>query len=110
MTAQEFTIWLQGYVELGGKTPGDAQWKLITEHLKLVFDKQTPELKELEKKSAWEDKKVEGGSISEEDIKRVMDNVMKPPVTTLPYIPPPMPHPYNPTFPGYDPNRITITC
>lgn len=44
MTPQEFCYWLQGHVELGGKRPTDAQWKMIREHLALVFKKVTPPL------------------------------------------------------------------
>lgn len=42
MTAQEFCYWLQGYAELGGERPTEAQWAQIKEHLKLVFTKVTP--------------------------------------------------------------------
>lgn len=45
MTPQDFCFWLQGFVELTRDTkPDHAQWKMIKEHLALVFDKQTPEL------------------------------------------------------------------
>lgn len=44
MTADSFTYWLQGYVELtGGKRPTAAQWATIQDHLKLVFTKVTPD-------------------------------------------------------------------
>lgn len=42
MTPNEFCLWLQGYVELGGGTPTDAQWVVIKDHLQLVMDKKTP--------------------------------------------------------------------
>lgn len=110
MTAHEFSIWLNGYVELGGKTPDDAQWKMITEHLKLVFNKVTPELGD---KSTWEDKKVSGGNTilgKPDDIKKIMDSIRslppQPPVVTLPYYPPHTTTPYvAPQFPG-----TTVTC
>ena len=45
MTARDFVYWLQGYLELentgAGLTP--LQKEIIKEHLKLVFDKQTPD-------------------------------------------------------------------
>lgn len=47
MTPQDFCFWLQGYVEMGGDAPTDAQWEMIKEHLGLVFDKQTSTLSEL---------------------------------------------------------------
>lgn len=42
MTAQEFTYWLQGFSEINGATPTQAQWKIIQDHLQLVFKKVTP--------------------------------------------------------------------
>lgn len=41
MNAQEFCYWLQGYAELAGERPTEAQWATIREHLKLVFTKVT---------------------------------------------------------------------
>lgn len=45
MTPDQFTYWLQGHVELldSDKPPTKKQWKIIKDHLKLVFDKQTPD-------------------------------------------------------------------
>lgn len=50
MNAQEFAYWLNGFVEMGGneKPPTEAQWKMICEHLALVFNKVTPPLKSVE--------------------------------------------------------------
>lgn len=42
MTAEQFTYWLQGFVELNGAMPNEVQWKSITDHLKVVFNKVTP--------------------------------------------------------------------
>ncbi len=42
MTAEQFSYWLQGFVELGGDMPTEAQWKSIREHLATVFQKVTP--------------------------------------------------------------------
>lgn len=48
MTPIEFCYWLQGWVEMErGKKPNLEQWKLITAHLRLVFDKVTPTMEEL---------------------------------------------------------------
>jgi hypothetical protein len=46
MTPENFTYWLNGFVELNGTPPTPEQWDCIKEHLKLVFTKETPELKE----------------------------------------------------------------
>lgn len=42
MTAQEFAYWLQGYSEIAGDAPNAEQWQIIQDHLKLVFEKRTP--------------------------------------------------------------------
>ena len=42
MTAEQFAYWLQGYSEVCGKRPNKDEWQIIQDHLKLVFDKQTP--------------------------------------------------------------------
>jgi len=36
MTAQEFVIWLEGFVEGIGGTPSDAEWKKITGKLNKI--------------------------------------------------------------------------
>ena len=44
MSDEQFCYWLQGFVELtGGKEPTLDQWKVIKEHLQLVFKKVTVE-------------------------------------------------------------------
>lgn len=43
MNHDQFIYWLQGFVEMnGGKQPTEEQWKMITDHLKLCFNKVTP--------------------------------------------------------------------
>ncbi|WP_250538792.1 MULTISPECIES: hypothetical protein [unclassified Caballeronia] len=43
MTPEQFSYWLQGFVELGnGAAPTPEQWKSIREHLDTVFKKVTP--------------------------------------------------------------------
>lgn len=43
MNSEKFCTWLQGFVELtNGQMPTKEQWKSITEHLGLVFEKITP--------------------------------------------------------------------
>jgi hypothetical protein len=41
MTPEQFTYWLQGFVEMCGEMPTEEQWDMIKEHLQLVFDKKT---------------------------------------------------------------------
>lgn len=43
MTPEQFTYWLQGYTEINGEAPTPEQWEVIKDHLKLVFDKRTPD-------------------------------------------------------------------
>lgn len=48
MNSETFTYWLQGFVELtesDGGSPhiSEKQWLVIKDHLKLVFDKKTPD-------------------------------------------------------------------
>jgi hypothetical protein len=43
MSPEQYTYWLNGFVELnGGQMPTPAQWKSIVEHLSTVFTKVTP--------------------------------------------------------------------
>jgi hypothetical protein len=43
MTPENFTYWLNGFVELTGSIPpSEGQWKSICEHLSTVFSKITP--------------------------------------------------------------------
>lgn len=43
MEPQQFTYWLQGFVELnGGQHPTPEQWAMICEHLQTVYVKITP--------------------------------------------------------------------
>jgi hypothetical protein len=42
MTAEQFAYWLQGFSEVNGAPPTADQWKVIQDHLKLVFQKVTP--------------------------------------------------------------------
>lgn len=49
MSASHFVAWLQGYIEIsGGDGIDQDRWKMIKEHLQLVFEKVTPELGELD--------------------------------------------------------------
>lgn len=42
MTPEQFAYWLQGFVELSGQHPTEAQWNGIKAHLQTVFNKVTP--------------------------------------------------------------------
>jgi hypothetical protein len=44
MTAEQFTYWLQGFMEIcNPEILDESQTQIIKDHLKLVFDKQTPD-------------------------------------------------------------------
>jgi len=45
MTSEQFCYWLQGFVEITGQQPTKKQWQDITNHLKTVFNKVTPDIK-----------------------------------------------------------------
>ncbi len=47
MTPERFCDWLQGYAELDGNTPTPDQWKMIKEHLSLVYNKITSTKEEI---------------------------------------------------------------
>lgn len=42
MTERDFVYWLQGFSEITQRAPTKHEWKIIQEHLKLVFNKETP--------------------------------------------------------------------
>lgn len=37
MKSRDFVYWLQGFIELNGAPPTPEQWKIIGQHLNLVF-------------------------------------------------------------------------
>lgn len=43
MTPEQFTYWLQGFAEIHGGAPSEKQWLVVKDHLKLVFEKKTPD-------------------------------------------------------------------
>jgi hypothetical protein len=47
MTAENFCFWINGFAELNTEPPTKEQWKLIKEHLDLVFDKKTSNLDDI---------------------------------------------------------------
>jgi len=42
MNSEQFVYWLQGFSEIEGASPTPKQWKIIQDHLNLVFTKVTP--------------------------------------------------------------------
>lgn len=42
ITPEQFTYWLQGYIEVNGEYPTKQQWAIIKDHLQEVFNKVTP--------------------------------------------------------------------
>lgn len=44
MTTEQFCYWLQGFAEIKGgwEEPTAQEWKVIKDHLELVFKKETP--------------------------------------------------------------------
>ena len=47
MTAEQFTYWLQGFMEMANPIKlGEKETQMIKDHLALVFDKQTPDRKD----------------------------------------------------------------
>ena len=42
MSTENFAYWLQGFSEICGESPTPQQWKIIQDHLALVFKKETP--------------------------------------------------------------------
>lgn len=44
MNSEQFTYWLQGFVELNGSEPTAEQWQSIKDHLNTVFVKVTPSI------------------------------------------------------------------
>lgn len=43
MDPLQFCYWLQGFAEINGAPPTEAQWSAIRDHLQLVFEKKTPQ-------------------------------------------------------------------
>lgn len=43
MTPEQFTYWLQGFVEVAKRMPTPEEWQQIVDHLQTVFHKVTPD-------------------------------------------------------------------
>jgi hypothetical protein len=106
MTPEAFAYWLQGFAELNPslEQPTPEQWKSITEHLKTVFVKVTPEVKMQPLKIDW----PVGGGSADDIAKKIRDAARDGIRDSLPFGP----------FPGFRvreardllPNEIHITC
>jgi hypothetical protein len=107
MTPENFCYWLQGRVEFSDKCPTQEEWALITEHLKLVFDKRTPPLatpveKKPEKLLETEQKKEKTllDFVEEFNKQQTKKDINIPPLRDrYPYWPN-----TTPTWPNYPPN------
>lgn len=118
MDALLFAYWLQGYVEMGGQCPTEYQWKMIKEHLALVFNKVTSQLEgqePVEVTTKAEDNKTVVTDWSEEIKKALEKGREQEPL--IPNIGPYPHYPHYPTQPSYplypgivDPNKLVITC
>lgn len=42
MTHEQFCYWLQGFSEVTGRAPTEAEWQVIQDHLKTAFVKIAP--------------------------------------------------------------------
>ena len=103
MTPEQFTYWLQGFVELGkGAAPTAEQWKSIQEHLATVFKKVTPP--------------VEDAKTVETDVQRSMREYSE--RTKQQRTPPQIQQPFYPSQPWIQPgtgvtypvNPMIVTC
>jgi hypothetical protein len=97
MTPENFTYWLQGFVELQDTRPSEQQWKAIKDHLSLVFTKVTPH-----RPPSVDDMTKELEKILE---KRKMPS----PIPFAPYVNPNTPY-CNPTIPAPWPTYPTVIC
>lgn len=99
MNYEQFAIWLHGFLEISNaETINKEQTQIIKDHLALLFEKKTPIRKEKKEEDTLEHFK----KLAEEWEKRRPKNTeySKYP----PYAPMPMP-----TYPGFDPYKITCS-
>lgn len=105
MTPEQFTYWLQGFVELTNtKTISEQQWQAIKDHLSLVFNKVTPDrFKEEEGVQVQEKKYIDKLN----EILRKLNKQDEPYVPVTPYKPPSTPFEPFPPSPWKLPE---VTC
>lgn len=82
MTPENFTYWLQGWFELNdtidhreGASPETLQ--VIKDHLKLVFDKQTPDRKKVEENWVGDNDELKMSEESKIDIDKLSKEIEK---------------------------------
>lgn len=87
MTPEQFVYWLQGFVELGGETPPTKeQWESIAAHLRLVFNKKTPEVKKAEPNEQKKEISIDDYAREWERIKRESEKNREYPPFSSPYV------------------------
>lgn len=95
MNYEQFAIWLHGFLEItNAETINKEQTQIIKDHLDLLFEKKTPDRKEKKEDDSLDNWK----KLAEEIEKR------RPKDTEYPKYPLYAPMP---TYPGYDPFKIT---
>lgn len=95
MDAPQFALWLQGFAELNAEPPTKQQWQSIREHLRLVFNKVTPEVKQ----------EVRIDVTGNKDLQKLIDSVRK--TSFHDFTPPPT---YQPYYLGEGIRPGTVTC
>jgi len=99
MNYEQFAIWLHGFLEISNaETINKEQTQIIKDHLALLFEKKTPIRKEKKEEDTLEHFK----KLAEEWEKR------RPKDTEYPKYPPYAPMPM-PTYPGFNPYKITCS-
>ena len=97
MNYEQFAIWLHGFLEISNaETIDQNQTQIIKDHLALLFEKKTPIRREKKEDNSFEHLK----KLAEEIEKRRPKDIEYPKYP--PYPPMPMP-----TYPGFNPYKIT---
>lgn len=99
MNYEQFAIWLHGFLEISNAEEiNKEQTQIIRDHLALLFEKKTPDRSNKKEDNSLEHLK----KLAEEWEKR------RPKDTEYPKYPPFAPMPM-PTYPGFDPYKITCS-
>lgn len=61
----DFVTWLRGFVDIAKRAPNEEEWKIIKEHLQLVFTKVVPSQQPMKEQSVTD------------EIKKALDKVSK---------------------------------
>lgn len=100
MNYEQFAIWLHGFLEISNaETINKQQTQIIKDHLALLFEKKTPD----------RSKKKEDDSF--EHLQKLAEEIEKrrPKDTEYPKYPPCAPTMIIPTYPEYNPYKITCS-